>query len=74
MLNKTLQKSLVEKELEMKIKEQKISFAQNTQGNHFIRVDGEEVQISVAHISKEQTKLIINGLANILSSIACYMD
>ena len=53
---------------------QEISFGQDTRGNHYIKVDGDEVKLNTASLDQDVRRVIINGVSNILASIACHMD
>jgi len=56
----------------------KYSFTQDGGGKHFIKVKyakahTEMITLDFAEMSASDTREVINGLGNMLSSVACYM-
>jgi hypothetical protein len=57
----------------MKTKKQQIEFMQNCGGEHSIRVNDQKVEIDLNKLDIADVRTLINGLANILSSLSACM-
>lgn len=53
-----------------------VSFSQTTSGQHTIYTveDGNRVTFDVGRMSKGELGELVNGLANIMSTVACYLQ
>ena len=51
-----------------------VRFSQNTCGDYFIKVGDKELTFNMNRMSPRQRREVVNGVANILSGVACYMD
>lgn len=51
-----------------------VRFSQDCCGNYFIRVGDKELTFNMNRLSNSQRREVVNGVANILSGVACYMD
>lgn len=51
-----------------------VRFSQDNGGNYCIRVADTELAFNLNRLGKSQMREVVNGLANILSGVACYMD
>lgn len=51
-----------------------VRFSQDNSGNYCIRVAETELTFNLNRLSRRQMREVVNGLANILSGVACYMD
>lgn len=52
---------------------QGIRFMKGYNGNYVIQVAGKRVEIDTESLTEGEKKELLNGLANLLSSIVCYM-
>lgn len=51
----------------------KISISHNMSGTVYIKSKETEIQIHIPSLTLEEKRELINGIANILQDIACYM-